>query len=331
MKQVIETLRRQLAGLYDEREVKSIIYWLAEEVCGLSRTQILLYADSLHPTDGQRSRLMSIGKRMSEGVPMQYAVGYEYFCGRRFAVNPSVLIPRPETAEVINWIVDNEVDNVSISGDEAVDKLSAPGHNPVEKSGRKILDIGTGSGCIALSLASEVNNCHVVAADLSTDALEVAAHNAKSLELNNVSFLNIDILQWKTIQLSTGCQPDVNNFSTAYPHSFQELSESYQPPFDIIVSNPPYVCMNEKAEMAAHVVNHEPHLALFVPDEDPLLFYRAIADFGCSYLAPGGWLYFEINASYGAGVCQLLRDRGYKCVELKQDFTGRDRFVRAKL
>lgn len=166
-----------------------------------------------------------------------------------------------------------------------------------------MLDIGTGSGCIACTLAAEWPEAEVTAWDVSKEALAIARENAKRTNVH-VSFQRVDIL--------------------ALPSPLPPVQ------WDLIVSNPPYICENEKAQMEPHVLEHEPHLALFVPDDDPLLFYRAIARYGLRHLRPGGGLYFEINAAYGRETCDLLRGLGYTAVELRQDMEGRDRFALAK-
>lgn len=290
MKQTIQRLKVALSSHYDAREVKAITRLLLEEVCGLTYTQIVMRADDPLPAD-QAQKLASMADQLAKGIPVQQVMGYTWFGGRKFIVSPDVLIPRPETEELINMVVDNFVD----SPDNRVYNL---------------VDIGTGSGCIALSLAAEINHSFITAVDLSTGALITAKENAKSLGINNVKFVQTDILKEENEDFST------------------ELSTGL---YDAIVSNPPYICRKESKEMASHVLDHEPHMALFVPDEDPLLFYRAIAKFALRHLKSGGKLYFEINAAYGPETCQLLCDLGYQNVELRQDFTGRDRFVLATL
>lgn len=297
MKNAIELLKSVLSPLYEAGEVKAITQLLLEEVCGLSRTQQLLYRDELKLSNTQHEQLSVFAQKLAQGIPVQQVLGYEYFRGRKFVVTSDVLIPRPETAELVNMIVDKHVH-------KDVD-------NTLDNSVHKFLDIGTGSGCIALSLAADINNSHVVAIDLSTEALIIAKQNAKLLKISNIEFIQMDILNPSYEQLST------------------YLSTAYQPPFDVIVSNPPYICMRESAEMSARVLEHEPHLALFVPDVDPLLFYRAIARFGQTQLKQGGMLYFEINTAYGPETCELLKQLGYQQVALFADSDGRNRFVSA--
>lgn len=369
MKTTIQLLRQRLSPLYPQGEVRAISELLLEEVCGLTRTQILLHRDDLVLPPSQAQLLASYADRLALGEPVQQVLGYEWFCGRRFRVTRDVLIPRPETAELIQWIVDSLVDKwvdnpvdipldnprenpVDIPLENPVDKgvekggrtpVDNPMDNPVEKGMEKgmdkgvenwvqkavdngvekgmdngvdngvenplitIVDVGTGSGCIALTLAADIHNSQVVAVDLSTAALQVAEENAKALGIKNVCFCQADAL-------STGILQVIPELSTV----------------DILVSNPPYICHRERSEMSVNVLDYEPQMALFVPDEDPLLFYRAIARAGLQMLRPGGWLYFEINEAYGPATCDLLRSLGYQQVELRRDMDGRDRMVRGR-
>lgn len=245
--------------------------------------------------DDTKSQLLAqYAQRLSQGEPVQYVLGYEYFMGEKFQVNPDVLIPRPETSELVDWIVENYVEK---------------SRETVEKPVYNILDIGTGSGCIAISLARLINNSTVFAFDISTGALKTAKANAEAQNIKNIQFCQVDIL---------------NTENSAYSHPDVDK-------FDVIVSNPPYVMNNEKKGMDKNVLEHEPHLALFVPDDDPLLFYRVIAKYGKSHLREGGKLYFEINQALGKETCQLLEDSGYSNVELRQDMFGKDRMVSATL
>ena len=284
MQNSISKLRQSLSSLYDEREVKSIISVLLEELCGISKVDMIMHPDRRLPPD--KAQLLSdYAARLAQGVPVQQVLGYEYFLGIKFEVNPDVLIPRPETAELVDWIVRNT------------------------PAGAHILDVGTGSGCIAISLASLINNSQVVALDLSTMALKTAWRNAERLNVSNICFVQKDILAAQDERFE---HPDVDKF-------------------DLIVSNPPYVMNREKCEMSPNVLDHEPHLALFVPDDDPLLFYRAIGRFGRNNLRPGGRLYFEINAALGSETCQLLTHLGYRDIILRKDINGRDRMISATL
>lgn len=284
MQNTINKLKQSLSPLYDSREMKAIIALLFEEVCGLSRLDMLMNPNIV--LSEEKSEILSCyAEMLAEGVPVQQVLGYEYFLGRRFEVNPDVLIPRPETAELVDWIVSEA---------------------PI---GVNVLDVGTGSGCIAISLAALINNSRVFAYDLSTKALKTAILNAERLNISNVTFVHKDILESQNERFE---HPNVDNF-------------------DIIVSNPPYIMHKEKSEMSANVLDYEPHLALFVPDSDPLLFYRAIGNHGLKNLRHGGRLYFEINAALGRETCQLLESLGYRDIILRKDLNGLDRMISATL
>lgn len=284
MQNTINKLKQSLSPLYDSREMKAIIALLFEEVCGLSRLDMLMNPNIV--LSEEKSEILSCyAEMLAEGVPVQQVLGYEYFLGRRFEVNPDVLIPRPETAELVDWIVSEA---------------------PI---GVNVLDVGTGSGCIAISLAALINNSRVFAYDLSTKALKTAILNAERLNISNVTFVHKDILESQNERFD---HPNVDNF-------------------DIIVSNPPYIMHKEKSEMSANVLDYEPHLALFVPDSDPLLFYRAIGNYGLKNLRHGGRLYFEINAALGRETCQLLESLGYRDIILRKDLNGLDRMISATL
>lgn len=284
MQNTINKLKQSLSPLYDSREMKAIIALLFEEVCGLSRLDMLMNP-SIVLSEEKSEILSCYAEMLAEGVPVQQVLGYEYFLGRRFEVNPDVLIPRPETAELVDWIVSEA---------------------PI---GVNVLDVGTGSGCIAISLAALINNSRVFAYDLSTKALKTAILNAERLNISNVTFVHKDILESQNERFE---HPNVDNF-------------------DIIVSNPPYIMHKEKSEMSANVLDYEPHLALFVPDSDPLLFYRAIGNYGLKNLRHGGRLYFEINAALGRETCQLLESLGYRDIILRKDLNGLDRMISATL
>lgn len=294
-----------LTPLYDERERRSIIDLLLEEVCGRTRVDRILSPD-WHPDEHQRNELARIARQLSAGIPVQQALGYEWFCGRKFHVTPDVLIPRPETAELIDWII----------------QTLQPTQPP------SLLDIGTGTGCIAITLARLINNSQVLGLDLSTAAINIARANAYEQGVDNVYFAECNILKCESEsyfqQVISGCQPACQRWeSDSY---LQQEPQSFQR-FDVIVSNPPYICRKEATEMSPLVLEHEPDMALFVPDDDPLLFYRAIARFARRHLVPHGRLFFEINAAYGPQTCQMLRDEGFGEIEMRHDINGRDRMI----
>lgn len=299
MKIAIIELKGSLKGLcdshknriYDDREVSAIVDLILDEEFDISRSERILHPD-LALSAEQHQRIHDISIQLAAGTPVQQALGYEYFHGYRFQVSPDVLIPRPETAELVDWIT--------------TEVPSSP----------RILDLGTGSGCIAIVLNTLINNSKVWALDLSTSALQIARNNATTLSAPDITFLQGDILQLNHQEyfnrVFNSCQRVVNLF-------------------DVIVSNPPYICDREKSDISPIVLDHEPHSALFVPDNDPLLFYRTIGEFAISHLSPDGALYFEINAAYGPETVELLLSQGFKTVVLRQDFTGRDRMIKASL
>ena len=268
-----------LAPLYGDGEAKAIARLVFEVRFGLSMSDICLGKDTQLSANNQ-TELKGIADRLLEQEPIQYVLGQANFCDRTFMVNEHVLIPRPETEELCQWI------------------------NSQDASPRvRLLDIGTGSGCIAITLAAMYPKAEVTAWDISPEALEVARENAKRTHVN-VSFEQIDILH--------------------LPSNL--LHQTY----DLIVSNPPYICNKERACMEANVLEHEPHTALFVPDDDPLLFYRAIAQYGQTALEPEGWLYFEINPLYAQPLSDILHMMSYHDIELKLDQYGKQRMIRAK-
>ena len=295
--------------LYDEREVRALSDLLLEEVCGITRTDRLMHPEC-ELTAEQHARLLSVVTRMEQGIPVQQALGYAWFYGARFEVSPDVLVPRPETAELVDWIVADFRSRSTASSDT----LSS------SSMSLTICDIGTGSGCIAISLARLFEDAKVLAVDISAPALNIALHNACQQNVDNIQFAQIDVLEYAD---NFESNMEMNSKNNSFPQGYQH--------FDIIVSNPPYVCRNEASQMSEIVLEHEPEQALFVPDDDPLVFYRAIARLGQKHLKRGGALYFEINAAFGQATCQLLLQMGYHDVELRCDITGRDRMVKALL
>ena len=285
---------RSLAQTYDEGEAKAIARMVYEVRFGLTLPDLLLGKDTQLSAQ-QQEELQEIVRRLQKQEPVQYILGQAEFCGRTFHVAPGVLIPRPETEELCRWIVK-----------EAKDKTSPqPSPKEREPAVRKhsILDIGTGSGCIAITLATELPEAQVTAWDISEQALVIARDNARRLNVN-VRFEQVDILHYQN--------------TSPTPSSLS-----------LIVSNPPYILKKERARMENNVLGYEPHLALFVPDDDPLLFYRAIATFGQKALKPGGSLYFEINPLCIAELQDLLRMMSYHDIETRCDEYGKQRMMKA--
>lgn len=282
MTETIKYIKDSLADIYPPAEIKGITRLLMEEICNLQPHQYLIYQD-LPITQDEKERIHEIIKRMKSMEPLQYILGKADFYSLSFEVNPSVLIPRPETEELVDLII---ADNKS-------------------RKELHILDIGTGSGCIAISLQKQFPTAQVYAADISTEALTTAQGNALKNQAD-VTFIQTDILN-----------PEKR--TTDIPYTL-----------DIIVSNPPYIKEEEKKEMESNVLEFEPHLALFVPDNDPLLFYRHIADFGRERLKENGLLYFEINAACGAITCEMLQKKGYQEIQLIKDLSGKDRIIKAR-
>jgi release factor glutamine methyltransferase len=270
--------------VYGDGEAQALARLIYEVRYGLTFSDILMGRDSDVPND----ELEQIALRLEQQEPIQYILGHADFCGRSFLVNEHVLIPRPETEELCNW-------------------KPLPLPSP-KGEGAKILDIGTGSGCIAITLAAMYPEAQVIGWDISEDALEVAKINAIRNNVN-VSFEQVDVL----------------NLPSPLP-----FGGGRGEALSLIVSNPPYICNKERAAMAVNVLEYEPHTALFVPDDDPLLFYRAIAQFGQTALKQGGWLYFEINPLYAREMCDMLRLMSYHDIEIKADQYGKQRMIRAR-
>jgi release factor glutamine methyltransferase len=269
--------REALFPLYDEKEIDSFFYLILEENHELKRIDLALdpHKELSHSELAQWDTILA---SLKKEIPIQYILGSTFFYGLRFNVSPHVLIPRPETEELVEWIISNYK----------------------ERQNLKILDIGTGSGCIAVSLAKNLESSEVSAIDVSAEALEIASGNA-SANAVNVNFIKTDIL------------------------SAEDLPQQY----DIIVSNPPYVRNLEKHEIQNNVLLHEPHLALFVEDDDALLFYRNIAQLARTNLKKGGSLYFEINQYLGKETKSLLVQEGFSEVTLGKDIYGNDRMLKA--
>ncbi len=271
-----------LSGIYELEEIISFFYILSEHLLGLKRVHIAINLDK-KLTENEIFNYKKAEERLKKQEPIQYIVGETEFYGLPFTVDTNVLIPRPETEELVDWIIKN--------------------CNTVKDEKKiKILDIGTGSGCIAISLANKIPNAQVHALDVSTKAIELAKRNAKKNNVN-VNFIHCNVLK------------------------IEEFSESY----DIIVSNPPYVRELEKKEMNPNVLENEPHLALFVSDNDPLIFYKKITELAKQNLNPKGKLFFEINQYLGKQTKKMIQNLGFQSVELHTDINGNDRMIYAKI
>jgi len=278
LQSVLKYALQELGSFYEEQEIRSFFYLMAAHFLNMDKTTVILqpnYALS-------ESELLKFNfaiKDLKQEKPIQYIFGETLFCGLSFLVNPDTLIPRPETEELVNWIIEEE------TKEEVID----------------VFDIGTGSGCIAISIDKALPQANVRAIDLSAGALKVANENNSRLEAS-VAFEQLDILQTPR----------------NYPHQF-----------DVIVSNPPYVRISEKAQMRNNVLLYEPSIALFVENEDPLLYYRHILIFTQKHLKSGGHLYFEINEKMGNAIAQQMTLYDFTEIQIKEDLFGRPRMIRA--
>jgi len=278
MKATIQYINSELAGFYPVSEIEGFTRIIFEAVCGFSFTeQVVRKHEKISLTDFEK--IKSVISRLKNFEPIQYILGETEFYGLKLIVNPSVLIPRPETEELVQWLVKSDLSENST-----------------------ILDIGTGSGCIALAIKSMLKNAEVYGIDISENALEVARQNVIKNNLD-VGFFQADILNWE---------------------------ESEWKIFDVIVSNPPYIRENEKLLMHNNVLNYEPEKALFVPDSEPLIFYRAIAFFAKKHLSDNGMLFFEINENLGSEMNEMLIDSGFSEIEIRKDINGKNRMVRCR-
>ena len=289
IKDVFAVFKQRLGGVYDVNETESLTIIVINEITNLSKAQIKAFPEK-DITIKQAETLNAILTRLQTGEPIQYILGHTEFYGLPFKVNPSVLIPRPETEELVEWAL------TSVNTRQLVVS--------------NILDIGTGSGCIAISLKKNLPNTSVSAIDISTGALETARQNADLNEVK-INFIQNDILNSKfKIQNS-------------------KMSSEGNEKFEVIISNPPYVTLYDKTQMHTNVTDFEPHSALFVPEDDPLIFYKAIANFALNNLTQNGLLFLEINESLGDETVDLLQTKGFRNIELRKDMSGRDRMVKA--
>lgn len=279
MKNILERIERSLKGTYTAPELGSVGKAICVELLGIS--ELSFYTKEALAPDSERDRKLDNAlSRLASGEPLQYLLGYTPFCGLHYKVDSRVLIPRPETAELVEWVLQ---------------ECKGKRHG-------RLLDIGTGSGCIAITLARGLADWYVKAYDVSTGALEVARENSQ-INHADVQFEQMDIL-------------NCNEHGGEY---------------NVIVANPPYIMESEKVDMEYRVIGFEPHLALFAPEEDPLLFYRAIAEYGCNNLEHGGSLYFEINPLQAERLHSLLEVMGYHHIESRDDIYGKTRMIKAIL
>lgn len=281
MQKAIQHIKNELNGIYAADEIQSITYILLSHITGYSKVDIIVNKNTIF-SDVQRAMLNSFVNKLRIHTPIQYIIGKTEFFGLPFLVSDAVLIPRPETEELIEWITESCYKN----------------------NESKILDIGTGSGCIAVSLARLFPKAEVTAFDISDDALKIATQNA---ELNNVkvNFELVDIL------------------------NAEDYSKS-DSKWDIIVSNPPYVPNAEQSDIQRNVLDHEPHIALFVPDTDPLIFYRRIMEFALKHLKTGAYLFFETHRDWAKEIVKILELNGFYNVQLQKDLSGNDRMIKAQ-
>lgn len=275
-KRVLENWKKQLGELFPEREIRNLFYLTLEDALGFNRALILSNQVGEFSEDQMR-QLEQVLNRLKAGEPLQYIVGFTYFDDLKIQVAPGVLIPRPETEELVAWI------------DESLQN----------RENLKMEDWCTGSGCIALALQNRYINSEVFGYDISDEALEIARNNGKSLHLA-VHFENKDALNAVSSEKA-----------------------------DVIVSNPPYIPWQEKAEMHRNVTEFEPDLALFVPNDDPLLFYRSLTIYASKSLAPGGLLFFELHENYARETKQMVEESGFTSVEIREDLQGKQRMLKA--
>jgi len=279
MQEATYSMLNQLRSIYTEGEASQITDWAIEKLTGSKKAERMLYKNAAI-TNEEEILLQQYIERLMQHEPVQYVLNESWFCGFKFYVDKNVLIPRPETEELVEWVITNC-------------------RFPVDQL--KILDIGSGSGCIPISLKRRIRRAEVWGCDISLPALEVAKRNAASLG-TEINFIQLDFLdrqQWEQL-----------------------------PSFDIIVSNPPYVPEKDKATMQPNVLHYEPSTALFVPDNDPLLFYKAIAEFGKTHLNKSGSIYTEIHEDLGEAIMNTFQSTGY-IAEIKKDMQQKDRMVKA--
>ena len=321
-----QQLWQSLTPLYDAGEAQAIVRTVLDVKYGMTLTDIICGKVNEISADEER-KLEEIIIRLQKGEPVQYVLGEADFAGRTFHVEPGVLIPRPETAELCQWI---EEDIAGKSTDSPKDSSKdSPEVSPqATDDAKQILDICTGSGCIAITLGLNIPNSEVTGWDISEDALRIAQGNVEMMKAGNVRIEHQDALALPKAAETDNEKMKGNDDKEVVKPKREAKTPSTQK-WDLIVSNPPYICEKEKADMEKNVLEHEPSLALFVPDEDPLKFYRAIAEYASSALKSGGALYFEINPIYEKETREMLLKLDFKDIETKEDAFGKKRMMRA--
>ena len=299
MKQIISQISSQLQSAYPEDEARSLAWWIMEELTGKSRTELQFGCKDTAFSPIMQEKSQEIISRLLHFEPIQYIFGHTLWCGLDLFVTPATLIPRPETAELVERI------NVQMVNDQMVN----------------VLDIGTGSGCIAIALKKAHPSWSVTGIDISPEAIAIARENARRNKVE-VNFQVADIFDFNE---------ENPKFEEIVPPAGKEI---LNPKYDLVVSNPPYICESEKTSMRPNVLNFEPSSALFVPDADPLRFYRRIAELFALPLEGKGrerGLFFEINEAYGEELKQLLDNLGYTDIQIHKDIYGKDRIIEARM
>ena len=321
-----QQLWQSLTPLYDAGEAQAIVRTVLDVKYGMTLTDIICGKVNELSADEER-KLEEIIIRLQKGEPVQYVLGEADFAGRTFHVEPGVLIPRPETAELCQWIEKDMIEKSIVSSEDSPEDSS--GNSPQATDDAKlILDICTGSGCIAITLGLNIPNSEVTGWDISEDALRIAQGNVEMMKAGNVRIEHQDALALPKSAETDNEKMKGNDDKEVVKPKGEAKTPSTQK-WDLIVSNPPYICEKEKADMEKNVLEHEPSLALFVPDEDPLKFYRAIAEYASSALKSGGALYFEINPIYEKETREMLLKLDFKDIETKEDAFGKKRMMRA--
>ena len=321
-----QQLWQSLTPLYDAGEAQAIVRTVLDVKYGMTLTDIICGKVNELSADEER-KLEEIIIRLQKGEPVQYVLGEADFAGRPFHVEPGVLIPRPETAELCQWIEKDMIEKSIVSSEDSPEDSS--GNSPqATDDARRILDICTGSGCIAITLGLNIPNSEVTGWDISEDALRIAQGNVEMMKAGNVRIEHQDALALpKAAETDNEKMKGNDDKEVVKPKG--EAKTPFTQKWDLIVSNPPYICEKEKADMEKNVLEHEPSLALFVPNEDPLKFYRAIAEYASSALKSGGALYFEINPIYEKETREMLLKLDFKDIETKEDAFGKKRMMRA--